>query len=832
MAMNYLLDKKYDETFTINFMGVEEFHPGDTLKLTMPECLRNIKTIDGYSDEVSGETSSVYLKVFYRYKYSTDADWSDPYPIEQITQLDICSRKCLLIQLLYYRMDDGGPNSGVTITLTNPSINGTYSMTTGDAFVVLTKDDPVQILESGDFLKIFSISDFEIISTPKYGNSTSFKVMYRYSQDGQLSWAGWEPLTKENISTVHWDKTRFVELQYLFSGTTNSSVKIYEVLLYGDFQNVTANSMKLNMYGLKENCVNIAFPPAAISESTSGIDETTPTTDTKSTDSTTTTMISDASEYQLRMNFLTQGLSCYSNPDTSTGLSVVEQLEQENAANSAGFWNPYEFQKATEWQNMLANQIAQMLGMTVEYHLTDPDGNGIDMVIHEQQLYSTTDMKVIKVLVPDNQFPENQIVINQFNLDLFDTFKVHILKDEFKKAFGITKRPGQQDIIYFCQINRMFIVKHSQIHRDVMNSGIYYDVVLEKYEKRANVLHRMEESKARIEELTRNTTIDELFGFEEKNDMDKIANKIQLKPESFDYIRSVINARTVITKEAVYNGDIKVIESFYDLSNVAQTESAIQYTKADNNVKVSDNRSFIFWFNFPNEYDSGKAISKKMIAGYDVSSNKYVMLNNLTGDTFITNSDDTYNNNIGYKVWFQSGKIYYMINNVTHIMDVPIMTNVWYALLINMDQRQRTCEMKLYRRNTAITVILYQPDTYERLELEYDDPDLQYEINVNGFKPVDNIETTSTQVEPTFIQMASYNQIDVPLSEFTHDLDFNIQGSKMKLSNIRIMNDLVRDEVYQIVLNELIIKDSQHLIMGDNATKKIFTTNFPNKQWR
>lgn len=830
MAMSYLLDKKYDETFTINFIGTEAFHPGDTLKLTMPECVKNIKTIDGYVDSRSGETDSVYLKTYFKYKYSTDDNWSETYPIEQITQLELCSRKCLLIELVYFRVDEGGPNSGVTILLNNPSINGTYSLTKSDASLVLTSDNPIQILETGDFLKIFSISDFDVISTPSY-NSNGFDILYRFSQDGQRSWTEWEPLTKENISTVHWDSTRFVELQYLFSGTTYSNVKIYEVLLYGDFQNVSANSLKMNMYGLKENCINIAFPPASITEGTSGIDESTSTTNTKDSSSTTITLIDEASEYQLRMNWLTYGMSCYSNPDSSTGLSVVEQLEQENEANSAGFWNPYEFQKITEWQNMLANQIAQMLGMTVEYHLTDPDGNGIDKVIHEFQLYNIVDYKVIKVLVPDNQFPDNQIVINQFNLDLFDTFKIHILKDEFKKAFGITKRPSQEDIIYFCQINRAYIVKHSQIHKDVMNSGIYYDVVLEKYEKRSNVINRMEESKSRIEELTRNTTIDELFGFEEKNDMNKIANKIQLKPESFDYIRSIINDRTLLTRENIYNGDIKIIESYYDFSNVAQTEYAVQYTKADNNLAVSDNRSFIMWFNLPDDYNEGKSISKKTIAGYDVSSNKYVMLNNLTGDTYIPNND-TYTDNIGYKIWFQSKKIYYMINNVIHIMDAPIMTNVWYALLINMDQRQRTCEMKLFRRNATIMVTLYQPDTYERLDLEYDDSDIQYEIDVNGFKPVTNTEITSSEVEPSFILISSYNKSNVELSEFNHNIDFSISGSKMKLTNIRVMDDLVREQFQQIILNELIIKDSQHLIMGDNATKKIFTTNFPNKQWR
>jgi len=832
--MNYLLDKKYDETFTINFIGTEAFHPGDTLKLSMPsgQCFRNIKTFDGYTDTRSGETSSVYLKVFYRYKYSTDIDWSDPLPIENLPTMEVCSRKCLLLELLYFRLDDGGPNSGVTITLTNPSVNGTYTLTKNDAFVILTKNDPNQILEMGDFLKIFSLSDFNVISTPRY--NTAFTIKYRFSQDRKLSWTEWEPLTKENISTVHFDSTRFVELQYLFQlNPGNSSVKIYEVILYGDFQNVSANGMKLNLFGLKENCINIAFPTASINEATSGIDTKTPTTNAKSPDSTSMTLLKEASEYQLMMNWVTYGLACYSNPVTVNNQSVTDVITAQNDANSAGFWNPYEFGKITEWQNMLATQIAQMLGMVVEYHLTDPDGNGIDKVIYEQQLYNIIDMKTIKVLVPDNKFPENQIVINQFNLDLFETFKVHILKSDFKKIFGITKRPGQQDILYFCQINRMFIVKHAQIHKDVMNAGIYYDVVLEKYEKRANIINRIEESKTRIEELTRNTTIDELFGFEQDNDKEKIANKTQLKPQSFEPIRSVVNARTLTKKEDIYNGGIKMIESYYDFSNVAQTEFAIQYKKADNNVKVSDNRSFIFWFNLPNDYNVGKAISKKMIAGYDVSSNKYVMLNNLTGDTYISSSD-SYTNNIGYKVWIQSNKIYFMINSVVHLMEVNIMTNVWYGLLINMDQRQRTCSMKLVRRNASITIVLFNPDTYEKLELDYinDAVDIAYEIRNNGFKPVDNVETTSTEVNPSFIEVKSYSVSDVELASFTHDIDFSIPGSKMKLSNIRVMNDLVRSDVEQVVLNELIIKDAQHLIMGDNATKHIFTTNYENKNWR
>src|SRR5574343_336795 len=103
-------------------------------------------------------------------------------------------------------------------------------------------------------------------------------------------------------------------------------------------------------------------------------------------------------------------------------------------------------------------------------------------------------------------------------LDMMDTFKILILKDEFQRVFGIEKRPSQKDIIFFCQANRFYRVRHAQVHRDIMYMGIYYNVVLEKYEKLANEQNLSAASKNLIEPLTQNNTIDSLFGFENKEE--------------------------------------------------------------------------------------------------------------------------------------------------------------------------------------------------------------------------------------------------------------------------------------------------------------------------
>jgi hypothetical protein len=510
------------------------------------------------------------------------------------------------------------------------------------------------------------------------------------------------------------------------------------------------------------------------------------------------------------MNFLTNGLTCYGN--------VVEQLSVANQDKTT-LWNPYEFGKITEWHNFLAGTVNDMLGFNINYHRSDPDANGIDRILNEYQLHNIVDMQVIKVIVPENQFPDNQVVINQFNLDLFDTFKINIMKDVFKNAFGVQYRPRQEDILEFCQINRMYIVKHAQVHKDVMNAGIYYDVVLEKYEKRANVINRMEESKARIEELTRNTTIDSLFGFDQAEEMNKVANKIQMKPKTMNFTRHMVNNKTVFVKGDIYNGDIKIMESKFYLENVGENDSAVEYIKQDNILLKSDNRSFITWFNIPNEFSENSAITRRVIEGYDMPSKKQFNLLNNTENTS------------GYKIWLQDEQLYITINENVYNFKIDIMTNVWMCVLVNLNQRQNELTVKLYRRNTAVEVLLFHPTTYDRLQLNIDTDmaDIEYEMSVNGFRAVDNIETMGNS--SSFIEMNNF-KVNIEPTEFNHSSNIRINGSKMYLSNLRIFSDLITEGDEQTILSQLIIKDENKLIIADNANEKIKAENIPNKYWR
>jgi hypothetical protein len=42
-------------------------------------------------------------------------------------------------------------------------------------------------------------------------------------------------------------------------------------------------------------------------------------------------------------------------------------------------------------------------------------------------------------------------------------------------------------MIFFCITNRLYYIKHAQVFKDIMNAGVYYKVILQKYENKSNI---------------------------------------------------------------------------------------------------------------------------------------------------------------------------------------------------------------------------------------------------------------------------------------------------------------------------------------------------------
>jgi len=773
--LNYTLSKKFDETYTISFLGGPQ-EISDNGYVFKTDTMNGIANITSFSDNTDGETDNVYFTKFFKYK--NGANWSELLPISELSGKTFNSCEELELELYYYRTIDGAYTDSLYVD--DIIITGEYALGVYDSEAELPTNGDIVILAPSDTYKVFSIDGFTVQSAPH----NNYDIKFRFTQDGGRTYTPWEPLTQENISTHKLNPIRFAQVEYSIENTGEQGLMIYDIILDGDFQNVSANYLKTNRYGLKEDCLtSMQNNPGS------------PGSDTTDRD------------------FYTQCLSQY-----QSNTAVATELDNENKQNTGGLWNPYQFDKITDFANMLGNQVSNIFGWTVEYHLTDPDGNGIDKYMHEYTLKNIVDMKKIKVVVPDNKFPVETLVINQFNLDLFDTFEIQIMKDEFKNAFGITKRPAQDDIIYICEANMLYYVKHSQAYKDIMNAATYYKVILEKYEYKTNIRNLVEESQEQIDALTDNTTMDEIFGESNREDEAKIANKEQLYPTTFDKIRQKISSKVQQLKQTITVDNFQIFKQYYDLSYPAlKGKTAVNYQKNENELKRSDNRSFICWAKFNNGYDEDLRPSNNMFNAYDIKTN--------VDFTFLNNLDTT--NNQGYKLFYRGDALSLKVNDKLYKLNIKLLTNVWYAFVVNYDQRQQKLNMYVYRRDNDITVTLFNEVSFNKQTAILDSTEYNDYIS-NSYRPVDNSEATDAQ---KFSLVAS-SEVSIEPIEYTNTENLRIMGSDISLTNLRILDDVIPESSIENILKEYILGDGQHVLLADNATKQLITRQYYNKQFR
>lgn len=789
--MQYLLNQRYDGTASINFIGTSTLNYNNkVLILESPTDIIGISAITNITHTIKPNSTYVSIK----FKYKNYYDWSELLDISELNNITLYDTYKFGIKLYYYFVDAGKLNLP-SITISDIAINCLYNIEKTDYIVTLTESSKPIILEPKDTYKVFSITDYQVSI---YGliDDNDVSIQYRITQDNGYHFTQWKPLTTDNLiytSKYENNDLRFCKFQYLIERSANvkNNINIYDIILIGDFQNVTANSLKTNKYGLREDCI------------------------TQVSQQNTSAYIDSF----LNNNGERNGLSCYSSGDNKNVLSGMTNI---NSSNN-GLWNPYkQIPQVTNFYNFLANQTNNIFGWDVEYFKTSPDNNGIDYNIHEYGLFNVIMKDKIKIIVPENQFPDNTIQFNQFDLDLFNTFEIHILKDVFKNVFGEEERPAKKDIIFFCMTNRLYYVKHAQVFKDIMHSGIYYKVILEKYENKPNIQFLDTEAKTEIQDLTDNTTIDQLFGWKADDDLNKVANKTQMYPKTLEKIRQTINSKVNITKSSVYNGEVDFIQSYYNFNQIIN-KSAIEYHNVDNILNKFDNRCFISWFNINNYFDENSFVSKKIFDNYKPKSNTvYNLLDNYDTD-----------NNLGYKYYLVDNNLNFNLNGNGYSLPLndTILTNIWYGVVINLNQRLNNLTLNLYKRNSDVYITYFNPKTYEKNNVISTDTTTINNYIKTGFKPIFNYELSSNVISE-FILVSSITYDNIEPVEFDINNTIKLIGSDISYSNLRIFNDNIDDTQINNILNQNIIKDSGKLILADNADRKIYSNNIPTKNFR
>jgi hypothetical protein len=711
---------------------------GDTY-IVMITDLQNISKISTFKFDYTLETPNRYLLPYYRMSRDSNA-WTDWYDLPtNITEFPPFNDKdTIFIELKFVR---GGSSNTGQIKLLNWSLEGIKfrNQYDGESTIILSPTNNQVIIKPPFIYKVFKITDIEILSSDP--TLTNVVIKYRYSQDYGRSVTNWEYFTKDNLITAKISPIRFFQVEYLIEYTGTNPVKIFDINIIGDFQNVSEDYKKTNLYGIRENCNCVRL----------GI--------VGDLDSSTTTPTGG------NQTLLTQ-----TEPTNTLPILSKDQINS--------LYKPYQLPKATELLTKMTNDANQMFGHEVVYFITDPDKKGIDHTFHEFQLFNYVCEKLIKVSVENNQFPDNQITMNQFDLSLFEAFEVHVPKQFFKEQFGPEKRPSKEDFLWFCELNRMFIVEHAQQFRSFNNNAVYYKLHLKKYVQKANVIGVNQAITDKVKELTKNSTINELFGKENQEEKKAVANKEEFRPLTRDVTRVSIMAE--IVKELIENAEIVISKNNYELSSVTYSSipsyPAVTYRNIPNYFSPSDNLAFSCWFSINNYLDSD---NYNFLNYYDES--------NQVGFRFDLNADN-------FKVRINQIEYDFPIHTPTGGAD-GLLEDTWYAYLINIDQRNRKISQYIYKR-------------------DIEDEDLGSRVISTKLKLVYSINS------------------DLNNFEFNIDnVNANILGSDMKITNIRLMSDIIPFEQQSNFLNQYHLRDdTKYLIFADNANMRLTLPYMPLSQ--
>jgi hypothetical protein len=416
----------------------------------------------------------------------------------------------------------------------------------------------------------------------------------------------------------------------------------------------------------------------------------------------------------------------------------------------------------------LACAVGEMFGHCIRYFKVNPRKESADTVLKEYSLFTVDDVKDIKVLVPDNAFPQNNVQFMPFDMDFQESIEIHIVREHFQRAFGFDKLPEEKDYLYFPLLDRMYEVHSAYLHRDFMMKEYYYKITLYKWQDKANVMRENPEIAQYVDDLTVN--FDELLQPEINNEFDKVTKPEQYKTISiggFDHIRSLINETLEIPTEELNNYFTVVGKYYYKMTSTERNSLAVRY-KLQVNRTIENNTGFSFWFKHEKaNFDPQVNTTDTLLRGFNESENKgYSMKLNYGNDSGVPFTES----------------LDFQINEITYTFDdLPKLTkSKWYGIMINQmnEFSQATLHIWEMRYNPN------QPGANRTTDLR-----LIY---------TKNIDITPTAVQPTTTA-------------------YDLYAGTFDITNVRIWKESIEEEKQPILLNQYVVRDSHQTLLVDNA---------------
>jgi len=417
-------------------------------------------------------------------------------------------------------------------------------------------------------------------------------------------------------------------------------------------------------------------------------------------------------------------------------------------------FDPYAINSGLNLYKDLSQMVNMMFGHEVQYVRVAPRQKGRDVFLGEYTVFGDPVGKCLKVLVPNNEFPDSKPTFNQYGIDFEVPFEVHIDRVYWEENVAKNSMPQQFDVLYFPLMNRIYEVQSTYMFRDFMYQPLYYKLALVKYQDRAN--RDLGEFKNALDDMVIDPIA--LFGEEEKQETERIVKPQQYQTitEDKDPIRYSIHRQLEIARYDLYNNWVLLTQNYYNLEPLYYTHGtadAIVYKPAFS-LPADSNRAYCFWF-------AAKTNTK------DANTER----NLLTG-----RNDANVGINIDLIVndGSPADSVIITYNNTQEIFVLPekLVIDKWYGLVVNLSQEFD---------QVSITLWTMQKGKTAELRMVYEEARA--------------IATVAAQT----------------------DFRYRIQASPLLLTNIRIFNQMIPTETQSNILGQMVVKDANLAIAIDNA---------------
>ena len=509
-----------------------------------------------------------------------------------------------------------------------------------------------------------------------------------------------------------------------------------------------------------------------------------------------------------------------------------------------GAWNPYDLSRASSMYNQLSAITSDMFGFCVDYFKTEADQRSRDVILKEYSLFDVIKEAEVKILVPDNELPTREIQFNPMMMDFPVQFEIHIVKSAFESVFGLGAKPEMRDYLYFKQyMNRMYEIDAIAEADDFLYAGSYWRVSLVPYQKRTAVGYEntTEGIQAEVNTEALISNVEDKFRVERENEFRDVRKDNQyntIGTQCNDYIRRSLDKRLIIKEENVYNEWTIISKYHYELSSIANGNVSIRYQYEDGWTK-EDDRAFTFWvrpkykkpignnvlilsivnnngkvqLNTGNLPTFGNAISVGdwvNIRGTQSYNSLYKVIE-IIGDSIVIDEpyiDDilvtgspSFNKEVSNNFMIYENDLIPPTQNVSFtytynwfIMKIndsyykwkisqPFIKDDWYAIVINLNATAR--QLSLFVYNTLKTTGSVNPDLTNTLNLIYN-------------------------------QTKTYSPVDVKNNDA-----WKILGCQTDLTNIRIWQKPIEEELQSLVLSQYVVKDTHLTLLLDNASPQL-----------